>query len=127
VTPEQRARQGIDQLLAAAGWAVQDLKSANLHAAQGVAIGEFALDAGQGFADYLPYADGKARRAIKAKKRDAALTGVEIQLLAGQRRIVAVVDRRLSIVREVQAEVDANLTRAQALRLALLARTFLPN
>jgi type I restriction enzyme S subunit len=41
-----------------------------------------------------------------------------------QRRIAAEVDRRLSIVREVEAEVDANLRRAQALRQAVLARAF---
>jgi type I restriction enzyme S subunit len=41
-----------------------------------------------------------------------------------QHRIVAEVDRRLSIVREVEAEVDANLKRAQALRQAVLARAF---
>ena len=44
--------------------------------------------------------------------------------LAEQHRIVAEVDRRLSIVREVEAEVDANLKRAQALRQAILARAF---
>jgi type I restriction enzyme S subunit len=43
---------------------------------------------------------------------------------AEQHRIVAEVDRRLSIVREVEAEVDANLKRAQALRQAVLARAF---
>ena len=43
---------------------------------------------------------------------------------AEQQRIVAEVDRRLSIVREVEAEVDANLKRAQALRQAVLARAF---
>ena len=41
-----------------------------------------------------------------------------------QHRIVAEVDRRLSIVREVEAEVDANLKRAQALRQAVLTRAF---
>ena len=41
-----------------------------------------------------------------------------------QRQIVAEVDRRLSIVREVEAEVDANLKRAQALQQAVLARSF---
>jgi len=44
--------------------------------------------------------------------------------LEEQHRIVAEVDRRLSIVREVEAEVDANLERAQALRQAVLARAF---
>lgn len=41
-----------------------------------------------------------------------------------QRRIVAEVDRRLSIVREAEAEVDRNLQRAQALREAVLRRAF---
>jgi type I restriction enzyme S subunit len=43
---------------------------------------------------------------------------------AERERIVAEVDRRLSIVRGVEAEVDANLKRAQALRQAVLARAF---
>jgi len=41
-----------------------------------------------------------------------------------QDRIVAEVDRRLSIVREVEAEVDVNLKRAQALRQSVLERAF---
>ena len=41
-----------------------------------------------------------------------------------QHRIVAEVDRCLSIVQEVEAEVDANLKRAQALRQAVLAKAF---
>jgi type I restriction enzyme S subunit len=43
---------------------------------------------------------------------------------AEQTRIVAEVDRHLSIIREVEAEVDANLQRAQALRQATLAKAF---
>ncbi len=76
---EQEARKSIDRLLAAAGWAVQDFKAADIHAARGVAIREFVLDAGQGFADYLLYIDGKAAGVIEAKKQGATLTGVEIQ------------------------------------------------
>lgn len=41
-----------------------------------------------------------------------------------QASVVAEVDRRLSIVREVEAETDANLKRAQALRQAVLVRAF---
>jgi type I restriction enzyme S subunit len=41
-----------------------------------------------------------------------------------QTQIAAEIDRRLSIVREVEAEVDVNLRRAQALRQAVLARAF---
>ncbi len=43
---------------------------------------------------------------------------------AEQHRIVAEVDRCLSIVREVEAEVDTNLKRAQALRSSVLQRAF---
>ena len=46
--------------------------------------------------------------------------------LAEQARIVAEVDRHLSIIREVEAEVDANLKRALALRQATLAKAFAP-
>ena len=78
-TAEQRAREEIDRLLIAAGWSIQDFKAADIHAARGVAIREFVLDAGQGFADYLLYVDGKAAGVIEAKKQGATLTGVEIQ------------------------------------------------
>ena len=49
---------------------------------------------------------------------------VPIPPLTEQRRIVAEVDRRLSIVREVEAEVDANLKRADRLRQSTLAGAF---
>ena len=41
-----------------------------------------------------------------------------------QRRIVAEVDGRLSIIREVEAEVDGNLKRAQVLRASTLATVY---
>lgn len=44
--------------------------------------------------------------------------------LDDQRRIVAEVDRRLSVVREVAAEADANLRRAAILRESVLVKTF---
>jgi type I restriction enzyme R subunit len=53
--PEQHARQAIDKLLIQAGWAVCDPAQANIHAARGVAIREFPLKSGHGFADYLLY------------------------------------------------------------------------
>lgn len=49
---------------------------------------------------------------------------VPLPPLAEQIRIVAEVDRHLSIVRGVEAEVDVNLQRAQALRQAALAKSF---
>lgn len=73
-TPEQRARQEIDRLLCAVGWLVQDLKSADLHAARGVALREFELNPGHGTADFLLYVDGKACGVIEAKKQGSMLT-----------------------------------------------------
>ena len=79
MTPEARARQSIDALLAAAGWHVCNVADANIHAARGVAIREFPLNPGHGFADYLLYIDAKAAGVIEAKKAGATLTGVEVQ------------------------------------------------
>ncbi len=79
MTPESRARQTIDALLTAAGWHVCNVSDANIHAATGVAIREFPLDPGFGFADYLLYVNGKACGVIEAKKEGATLTGVELQ------------------------------------------------
>jgi type I restriction enzyme S subunit len=45
--------------------------------------------------------------------------------LPDQNRIVAEVDRRLSLIREVEREVDANLRRADALRYTTLEDSFL--
>ncbi len=78
-TPEELARIEIDRLLTAAGWHVCSVAEANLHAVRGVAIREFPLAPGHGFADYLLYVDGKAAGVIEAKKQGATLTGVEIQ------------------------------------------------
>jgi type I restriction enzyme R subunit len=83
MTPEARARQTIDALLIAAGWHVCNVANANIHAGdgavKGVAIREFALNPGHGFADYLLYVNGKACGVIEAKKEGATLSGVEVQ------------------------------------------------
>ena len=52
---------------------------------------------------------------------------VPLPPLGEQHRIVGEVDRRLSIVREVEAEVETNLRRAQALRQATLSKAFTVN
>jgi type I restriction enzyme R subunit len=77
--PEEEARRRIDALLVAAGWQVCDASAADIHAAHGVAIREFPLASGHGFADYLLYLDGKAAGVVEAKKQGATLTGVEAQ------------------------------------------------
>ncbi|MGA8146171.1 MAG: type I restriction-modification enzyme R subunit C-terminal domain-containing protein [Gallionellaceae bacterium] len=79
MSPEELARQNIDHLLAQAGWLVCDASAANIHAARGVAIREFPLKSGHGFADYLLYVDGKAAGVIEAKKEGFPLSGVETQ------------------------------------------------
>jgi type I restriction enzyme S subunit len=57
------------------------------------------------------------------------LGGVLIPLpaLEHQAEIVAEVDRHLSIIRELEADVDTNLQRAQALRQATLVKAFSTN
>lgn len=78
-TPEDQAREHIDQALEQAGWRVQDYKGANLHAGRGVVLRNFPLASGHGFADYLLYLDGKAAGVIEAKKEGFPLVGVEVQ------------------------------------------------
>ena len=78
-TPEDQAREHIDEALEKAGWRVQDYKSANLRAGRGVVLRNFPLESGHGFADYLLYLDGKAAGVVEAKKEGFPLIGVEIQ------------------------------------------------
>ena len=77
--PEDKAREKIDHALEKAGWKVEDTKSANVSGARDVALRNFPLASGHGFADYLLYIDGKAAGIIEAKKEGFPLTGVEIQ------------------------------------------------
>ena len=72
---------------------------------------------------FIPLTTGSTGR---RKLTKAALTSAPIAVpdLPTQHSIVAEVDRRLSVVREVDAEVELNLKRAQALREAVLAKTF---
>jgi type I restriction enzyme R subunit len=77
MTPEQKARQKIDQQLDQCGWIVQDYRQMNISAGLGVAVREFPLSTGDG--DYLLYADAKAIGTIEAKPKGHTLTGVEPQ------------------------------------------------
>lgn len=76
-TPEELARQKIDQLLVDAGWVLQDREAMNRNAATGVAVREFPLSAG--FCDYLLFVGGKAAGVIEAKKGGVTLSGVADQ------------------------------------------------
>lgn len=79
MTPEEKARQIIDELLGKCGWVVQDKKQANLAAGLGVAIREVSLQSGHGETDYLLFADGKVIATVEAKPEGWTLTGVESQ------------------------------------------------
>jgi type I restriction enzyme R subunit len=57
-TPEQRAREKIDELLEAAGWVVQSRNELNLGAGLGVAVREFQTTSGP--ADYVLFVNRKA-------------------------------------------------------------------
>ncbi len=88
ITPEQRARVGIDRQLELAGWVVQNASEIDLTAVKpgapsatvaGVAVREMPLAVGHGSADYLLYVDRKPLGVIEAKKEGEPLTGVEVQ------------------------------------------------
>lgn len=68
------------------------------------------------------FASATAQKNINLEVLEAV--AVPTPPFAEQVRIVAEVDRHLSIIRDVEAEVDANLKRAQALRQATLAKAF---
>jgi type I restriction enzyme, R subunit len=76
-TPEQQARKTIDTLLGAAGWAIQDIASLNLHASRGVAVREMQSHGGP--ADYILFVDGKALGIVEAKKEGTTLSAVAEQ------------------------------------------------
>jgi type I restriction enzyme S subunit len=82
---------------------------------------------------YLGSRIGKRRLTSNAKwavnqasinQKDVLATEIPLTSLERQGQTVAEVDRCLSIVREVEVEVDANLKRAGALRQAVLARAY---
>jgi type I restriction enzyme R subunit len=77
-TPEDKARLLIDTKLVGAGWIVQNRDDLDLTAGRGIALREFPMKPGFGFADYLLYVDRKAAGAIEAKA-EGPLTGVEAQ------------------------------------------------
>lgn len=78
-SPEERARGRIDKALTQADWTLQNRSEMNVHAARGVAVREFKLAQGYGFADYMLFVDGKAVGVLEAKPAGHTLIGVEPQ------------------------------------------------
>ena len=77
LTPEQEARENIDDLLEDAGWSVQSRDRANLNASRGVAVAEFPLETG--FVDYMLFVETRPIGVIEAKSVGSTLSGVEPQ------------------------------------------------
>ena len=77
MTPEQKAREKIDAMLLAAGWAIQDYRQYDPGAAQGIALREVLLTSGK--CDYLLLVDRKPVGVIEAKKSGTLLSGVAEQ------------------------------------------------
>lgn len=77
LTPEQRARETIDAMLAASGWAVQSKDAVNLSASRGVAICELSFATGA--PDYTLFVDGRAIGTVEAKPEGVTLTSAEAQ------------------------------------------------
>ena len=86
----------------------------------------------------LAFADKTLRRSLEAKAKSTAghqrisladLREYYVPLppLAEQHRIVADVDRRLSVIQQTEAAVEANLTRAARLRQSILKQAFSGN
>jgi type I restriction enzyme R subunit len=67
-TPEQIARDKIDEMLGKAGWLVQPIKKVNLSAGRGIALRETNTTSGS--ADYMLFVDGTAVGVIEAKAED---------------------------------------------------------
>lgn len=75
--PEEQARVLIDEQLQAAGWVIQDYRSANLHAADGVAVREVPTT--EGPCDYMLFWKRRAVGIVEAKPEGTPLLGVSEQ------------------------------------------------
>ena len=75
--PEEQARQGIDKMLEASGWVIQDYNNLELGAGFGVAVREYPLS--RDHTDYALFIDRNPVGVLEAKKVGWTLTGVEVQ------------------------------------------------
>ncbi len=76
-TPEQKAREKIDRMLADSGWLVQDYVRCNLGASPGVALREVPLPGGR--CDYLLIANRAPVGVVEAKREGKTLSIVADQ------------------------------------------------
>jgi hypothetical protein len=71
-TPEQRAKDSIDRLLAASGWIVQYKQGFDIRAGLGVAAKEYSTDVGP--ADYVLFSAERLVGIVKATREDEGQT-----------------------------------------------------
>ena len=111
-------------MLTASGWVVQDYKAGDFSAGRGIVLREVPLTTGP--CDYLLLVDRKAVGAAQPNISPGEIKEIPVPLpsLAEQTRIVAEVDRRLSVVEELESVVSANLQRATRLRQSILQKAF---
>jgi EcoEI R protein C-terminal len=70
-TPEQKARREIDAKLIASGWLVQDRDDLDLTSGRGIAVREFPMKSGFGFADYDAWlAEHNAAKSFTPEQRE---------------------------------------------------------
>lgn len=79
MTPEQKAREAIDQRLAQSGWILQDMSQLNPVAGPGVAVREFPTSTGP--VDYALFVDGTPVGVVEAKADEK---GQDITTVEGQ-------------------------------------------
>ena len=79
MTPEQKAREAIDQRLIQSGWILQDMRQLNPMAAPGVAVREFPTSTGP--VDYALFIDGIPIGVVEAKadEKSENITTAEAQ------------------------------------------------
>lgn len=79
-SPEVKARHNkINPKLVAAGWDIQDYKTADIRSSKGVAVEYFQMGKGVGEADYVLFVNGVAVGVVEAKKEGVTLIGKETQ------------------------------------------------
>lgn len=106
--PEELIREEIDALFVPYGWVERDKNAVNLSASHQFLATRETTTAGQS-------------GILGGDLRDLL---IPVAPLTEQQRIVAEVDRRLSVVEELEAVVNANLQRATRLRQSILQRGF---
>ena len=104
------------------------------YVSQHVALLKFALPETAPFAFNWIVSPSNGRKALEAYAYGAGKPGLSLEQVrvalvplppqTEQHRIVAEVDRRLSLIREIETQIDANLKRAERLRHSILSQIF---